>query len=381
MKGLNVYIIDSHVVVRQILARIIRDKDEFIVPECSSGKDVNEVIKTIDTISPDVILLGIDEAASSQGELFYTIRKRYPKLPVIVMPPRSRKGARIAIKCLKEGAVDFITKPEQSNHFTFSRSHFAKRAIPFLKMIPSIKMESMVSPVLPGRTEDASFFDVSPLSGYKHSEIVVIGGCTGGVRSLYKVITSLPASFPVPVIIAQHMPGKYSEELSEDLNRHSALKVQQAKHNGELLPGHVYVAPGGYHTIIKNGGNRRTISLYRGAKVHQSRPSIDILFWSAAQIYGDKTTGILLSGEGEDGIEGAKRIAGKNGHLLAESRDSALLWDLPGTLVSMKLARRSYRAENLGVEIIKRVHLQKNPVLIQNPAALLSVPEQGHIQA
>ncbi|MEX0648545.1 MAG: chemotaxis protein CheB [Balneolaceae bacterium] len=357
MRKTDVCIIDSHVLVRQIISSIIRDEKDISISGCTSGKNEKEVINSIYTHSPDVVFIGIDEPDSRSEKLFLKLRKTYPLLPVIVVTPLNKQGAEIAINALKDGAVEFITKPEKGNCLILSKNHFKKRIIPMLHKVTDFKMEATWGPFLPDQSkkEEISGYSDSPFYNFsRKTELVVIGGCTGGVRSLYKIISSLPSSFPVPVIVAQHMPQIYTGVLSEDLDRHSSLKVIEAKNNSVLLPGYVYIAPGGYHTIVKSNAQRRTLSLYRGPKVHHSRPSLDVLFWSAAQAFREKTLGVLLSGGGKDGVEGARQIRSYGGDLITESKRSSLVWDLPEK-VNRKISRGSYDSENLATEINRRV--------------------------
>lgn len=379
MSRLKAFIIDPHVLVRQTIASIIREEQNISISGCSNGEDENEVMNTIHAVSPDVVLFGIDEPGSASEKLFQKLRKEFPLLPIIVMTPLNKKGANIALKSLREGAVEFITKPERSGCLTLSANHFQKRVIPALRMVPRLNMTAVSGNLLHRGNSDDVF---NPgLSSYynltNRAELVVVGGCTGGVRALYKMISSLPASFPVPVMVIQHMPKIYTESLAIDLDQYSALKVNEAKNINTLLPGYVYIAPGGYHTIIKNDGKRRTISLYKGPKVHRSRPSIDVLFWSAAQMFRDKTFGVLLSGEGEDGVEGSKHIINAGGQVITESRRSAVLWDLPRYVEEKKLSEGSYSADKLSSEIIRRIYSGKQTASEKNQAHIstASVPD------
>lgn len=362
MKEIKAYIIDSNVLVRQTLVNIIRSENGISFFGTSKDASILEYVTDIREKNPDVVFLGINDEDCIERKLFYQLRKVYPSLPIIVITPTNEEGAGIAISCLKHGAVDFISKPENSGRLVLARQHFAKRLVPLIHSIDRLNMDRETNALteipIPKRMLKKSSYSTY-LKRLNHSlELVVIGGCTGGVRSLFSMLPVLPENLSVPVIIVQHMPKTYSRKLAQELNDNSRVTVCEAKNQQVLRAGKVYLIPGGYHAALKNEGLYKTICLHRGPREENSRPSLNVLLRSASYIYRDQLLGIILSGIGDDGVLGARHITDKGGQVILESKESALLWDLPEKLENQGITKETMSAEFLGREIARRVSFQ-----------------------
>jgi two-component system, chemotaxis family, protein-glutamate methylesterase/glutaminase len=355
---LKAVIIDSHVLMRQILASMLRRKENVEIIESINLESGMSLLSMFNENEPDIIFLGIDNYKSVEMQVFGEIRRNYPRVPVVLMTPLSRAGAQIALTGLKKGAVDFITKPERNIGLVLANKHFYKRVLPIISHLSSLNMDVL-------KTSDSlSVSDMEvmrvtserPNQVSNHIDIVVIGGCMGGVTSLYKLISRLPDKIPVPVVIVQHMPKHYTRELADDLDKITPLNVREAQNNSSLLPGQVYLAPGGYHTVVKNTGSRKSLFIHKGPRENHNRPSIDVLFRSAVQAYRNKVLGVLLSGGGNDGVLGANHISDAGGDIIVESEESSLLGQLSAKVLEENLSSGKYRADQLGVEIVKRLY-------------------------
>lgn len=331
MKDIKVYIIDSHVLVRQMMISVLRTISGVKVLGSTSGQDVEGALYNIKKLNPDVVLSGIEHLESDEMQLFSTIRKEWPRLPVIVMAPRNRTGATAVFKALKAGAVDYITLPERYTTVPLAKRHFLKRVVPLLRLTHRLNVDLL---------ENFESGD-SDLSGKlqkfvsdNRTELVAVGGDTGGVKSLVNLLSGLPESFSVPVVVAQHVPRYYGGVLAEELDKITPLKVRIASHESAPLPGHVYIAPGGKHLEVKKDGSFHRMILHQGPREQRCRPSIDALMRSASQACTDKVLAIFLSGGGLDGVKGARDIVGTGGAILVESKKSALLWDLSRHIVN-----------------------------------------------
>lgn len=357
MKQLNVYIIDSCVLMRRTLIHILGNTESVTIIGSTSGKDEEGVIYALNHFKPDVILLGVDENPSIEMHLFSFIRKNRPDLPVILVTPYNKEGATIALSGLKKGAVDYITKPDRKTSLPLAQDHFLKRVVPAVNMIPALNRDLLSSQkcdTIPEETETIhdSSLNFQPNTGM---ELVAVAGCIGGIQSLYRFISGLPDPLPVPIVIVQHIPGIYTDTLVRELNGLTALSVREVKNNCLLSPGQVYVAPGGYHTVVKNQGPRKYLSIHRGPREHKNRPSIDVFMRSASQAFPGKTLAVFLSGGGTDGVLGAKQVADLGGEVILENRESALLWDLPEQLREKGISDGEYSADRLGREIVRRI--------------------------
>lgn len=360
-KELNVYIIDPHVLMRQMFVVMLRNLEGISVIDSTYETSEDHVISVIKKHAPDVIFLGVDRQDSKEMQLFHLLRREYSYIPVILLTPLSKEGAFIAISALKNGAVDFITRPCKKSGLVLANSHFHKRVLPIIKMVPRLNL-NLPAAEKPAATLELESNEVTanrlkqlPIS----ADLVVIGGCTGGVRPLFKVISGLPEQLPVPVVVVQHMPKIYTHVLAEELDRISPLNVREAQNNSLLLPGQIYVAPGGYHTVVKNNESRNKLFIHRGPREHKNRPSIDSFIRSAIQVYRDRVLGVFLSGAGRDGILGAKYLKESGSQVILESEESALLWQLPGKIHDLNFSLGKFPADRLGIEITKQIFSPK----------------------
>ncbi|TVP98934.1 MAG: response regulator [Balneolaceae bacterium] len=355
LREVRVFVIDSDVLMRQILASMLRKKEEVNLT-CSTGFcGVDSIMPKIKEQKPDVIMLGVKSSDSDEMNLFYQLRKEFPDVFVVLLTPLNREGAATALQGLKDGAIDYVTKPDKRIGLILANRHFQKRLLPLIKSIPKLNCERINKPlsVSSSRATTQGFSAGRSRMTPTSTELIVIGSCMGGVTSLYKLISQLPESLPVPVVIVQHMPKIYTEELSLELDRLTPLNVREARVNSVLLPGQIYVAPGGYHTVIKNDSTRNRICLHRGPREHRSRPSIDVLLRSAIQAYGGRVLSIFLSGKGNDGILGAKMVMKHGGNVLLESEESSLIWDMPKRISSLGNGINAVSADSLASVIVK----------------------------
>lgn len=384
MKEIRAYIIDTHVLVRQTITHIIKNTRGIVLAGSSGSVEWKMIGRNIDQSKPDVILLGIDHRQSPQLEIFNKIRSVFPKLPVIVITPLNSEGAEMALNALKKGAVDFITKPFLSTAMVLARRHFEKRVLLLQKIVRRLNLDALSKPD-EKPVDFAAAHQPIPQQQRNSRDLIVIGGCTGGVQALYSLISQLPASLPVPVVVVQHMPKIYTKVFAEDLNRVTPLYVKEVDDSSLLLPGRVYVAPGSKHVIVKSDGVRNRLSLHSGAKEQKCRPSIDVFFRSVSRIYSDKVLGIMLSGGGRDGLEGMEMLAEKGGKILLQDEKSALLWDLPRAIYKRVDKARICPLHDMGHRLgqylgpvengIDSNHLKTNRNLFRNRTGMFNYSE------
>lgn len=356
-----IYIVDPHVLMRQILASMLRKLDGVCVMKSTNSADIDEIQKVMNGRMPDIVFLGIDSMDSEGMNLFHHLRDNYPELPIIVLTSLNETGGNIALHCLKNGAVDYITKPDRTKGLILANRHFYKRVIPIIKSLKDFNLELLkkndpiLTPGMESKEVTLGRLRISP----EKVDLVILAGCLGGVRSLYKLISNLPNYLPVPVIIVQHMPKIYTKQLAAELDRISPLNIREATNKSLLLPGQVYIAPGGYHTVIKNEGSRKMLYMHRGPREHKCRPSIDVTMRSAVQVYNNRILGVFLSGGGNDGVNGARYLYDSGGLIILESRESSLLWDTSHKIHELGVSDGVYNTDQLSKEIMKRV-LSKN---------------------
>ena len=354
MKTIKALVIEPDATVCQRLSEAISKTDDVSMA-VFSGKYDTDLDSQLSAENPDVILLGINHLESDELQLFNRLRKEKPELPILIMTPHNRKGAKIAIDALKKGAVEYVTKTMSLSGAVRSETHFSERLVPVIKAVPRLNRNILMN---------SSYFDKSMESvkrvskdefdkSYIRAELLVIVGCLGGVPSLYLLLSSLPDNLPVPVVVVQHMPKIYTKELATDLERLTGLNVQEAQDGVEMKVGQVYIAPGNYHAKVMRENSKHVICLNSGQKVKGFRPSIDVMLESARKVFGDKVLAVYLSGGGQDGIEGAEVVDFAGGQIIVQNKQSSLLGDLPWKISTLGI--RDYPLDRLGHEITQRV--------------------------
>lgn len=336
VKLIKAYIVDSQVIIRRMMINILRAVHEVELLGATSGKDEEGVMRALDRLEPDVLLLGIEHSESVEMELFHRIREKHPDLAVIVMAPKNVAGATVALETLKSGAVECLSIPDRQAQIPLARRHFLLRAVPALRMIPRLnrgKTQTVHSLLNRNDRDDLTVPDPVEPKNQPRPELIVIGGDSGGVSSLLRLVEELPHPIPVPVVVIQHLPKFYTRALAEELDKLTPMPVREAFDGCELEPGQIYLVPGGQHADLRNRSGRLRLNLHRGPKVQCNRPSIDLLLQSASQACGCHLLTIILSGGGRDGVRGCETVTRSGGTVLVESGESAMLWDLPNRVV------------------------------------------------
>jgi two-component system chemotaxis response regulator CheB len=267
------------------------------------------------------------------------IRKSYPRLPVIMCSGLLETGSTYAVKALLGGASDCVAKPRGTRELgdAFRRELLAK--------IHALCPGSSTSP-----RPAAEAVDLPPPARTR-IEVVAIAISTGGPKALAEVIPRLPSDLPVPVLIVQHMPPEFTKSLADSLARRSTLTVLEGVAGAEVIPGKVYIAPGGRHMLVARRGHRVELSLNDDPPVLSCRPSADLMFQSVAAAYGASVLGVVMTGMGQDGAEGAAAIRKAGGLIFVQDEASSVVWGMPGAVVKAGLHDRVVPLGSLGEAI------------------------------
>ncbi|SHE88729.1 two-component system, chemotaxis family, response regulator CheB [Fodinibius roseus] len=359
MEKMKVLVLDNDIVVRQAIAGILSRESDVVVRV--SG-ELTQSEQLVNEENPDVVLLDIEDSAPDGFTIFNTLRVRFPKLPVVVISSRSEGGAQAALYALRKGAVDVITKPEKSNALLFATRHLAKRLPPMIQGIKRVVGSDALDGWTAGKKEARSLVDTEEQPEKEKAwmnrgpvRLIVIGGSMGGPKALNDILRKLPADFPVPVVAVQHLPKFYTRALARLLKEGSPLAVREALEESALTPGTALLASGGRHCEIAQRGNRPFVKVHRGPRENGDRPSIDVLFRSAARLYGRDVLGIILSGNGVDGLSGARAIREGGGRVIIQDPGDAVVDDLPLSVMGEGLADHYYPAEQISRQLLKHV--------------------------
>ncbi len=308
--------------------------------------DGRQALVRIRELKPDLVTLDIDMPGLDGLGALVEIRKLYPKLPVIMFSTLTERGAMVTLDALARGASDYVAKPSPSE--TSERSHERVRT-ELIRKIKCLCAERAPWPQ-PGPASS-----VPAVRSQSRIDVVAIGTSTGGPGALSELIPQLPADFPVPIVIVQHMPPVFTHLLAERLNTLAPLEVREGKEGEKLQRGQVWIAPGDYHMTVARKGNDFLLGLNRDPQENSCRPAVDVLFRSVAQTYGANVLAVVLTGMGSDGTQGAGAVREAGGEVIVQDEESSVVWGMPGKVVAASLADRVFPLSGIAPEVVRRV--------------------------
>lgn len=321
-KMIKVLIVNDSAFMRMVLKDIIDKQPNMKV--IGLARDGLEAIEKATNLKPDVITLDVEMPKLNGLEALKIIMKKSPT-KVLMVSSLTSEGASITIESLENGAVDFIQKPAGSTSWTFRQvqDELIKKInessdinIDTLKLMKSDKTKVRKPVKLLG------------------DKILLVASSTGGPRSLDKVIPKLPGEINVPILVVQHMPAGFTKSLADRMNRISDLTVKEAEDGDVLQKNYVYVAPGNYHMGLKKiNSGKIQIFLDSSEKINNVRPAADFTFDQAAEIFNSGCVGVILTGMGRDGAKGAFKIKHYGGKIIAESKETCVVYGMPKAVV------------------------------------------------
>ncbi len=311
---IRVLIVDDSAVMRQLLTSLLSSDPDIEV--VGTAPDPHIARERIKALNPDVITLDVEMPRMDGVTFLHKIMTLRPT-PVVMISTLTQAGADITLEALEIGAVDFIAKP--TTNLANAMASLAAELQTKVKGAARARVGRRRVPQTPR---------VRPRSGRPTKKIVVIGASTGGVEALKTLLMGLPPDCP-PTLITQHMPPRFTATFAERLNRECPMTICQATHDEVIEPGHVYIAPGSHHLELHRNGTRNVCRLSDGPMVSGHRPSVDVLFRSAARVAGKSAVGVILTGMGKDGAEGLLELRQAGGTTLGQDEESSLIYGMP----------------------------------------------------
>jgi len=312
----RVLIVDDSAVMRQLLTSLLSDDPEIEV--VGTAADPHIARERIKALNPDVITLDV-EMPLMDGITFLRKIMTLRPMPVVMISTLTQRGAETTLEALEIGAVDFIAKPTGGD-LASGLAELAAELQRKVKAAAGVRVG--VNRVAPA--PEAPRHRPPRLK----EKIVFVGASTGGVEALKTLLMGLPADCP-PTLITQHMPPRFTAGFAERLDRQCPMRVSEAVHDETIEHGHVYIAPGSHHLEIVRVGTRHVCRLSDGPPVSGHRPSVDVLFRSAARVVAKSAVGAILTGMGKDGAEGLLELRQAGGITLGQDEESALIYGMP----------------------------------------------------
>ncbi len=339
---IKVLVVDDSLVMRKTISRMLaKDPAIQVVGTAVDGKDS---LEKVELLKPDVITMDIEMPNMNGLDALKQIMAQDP-IPVIMMSALTREGAEITMEALSLGACDFVTKDfsnlasslaEKETEVITKIKNVARNKVKFLLK----KLDIIKKPV-----------PLSPDQKIRH-EILAIGASTGGPPALQHILKSLPKDFPVPVVIAQHMPKLFTQSFSQRLDAISQLHVKEAEDREVLTPGIALIAPGNTHMALKRRGKEVHVEFVEGPQ-YIYRPSVDLLMSSTARAFEEQSIGVILTGMGNDGLNGMKEMRDKKGYIIAQDEDTCVVYGMPKAVVNANLADTVLPIDKISEEIMR----------------------------
>ena len=339
---LRVMVVDDTVTYRRILSDVIEGLgDAQVVATAPQGK---LALARLEQGPVDLVLLDLEMPEMDGLETLRHIRRLYPDVSVVMISGQNARAAEATIQALEQGALDFVRKPE-GNDPEASRQELREKLKPLLRhvrMRHNLRVEVPTSPPLLAKAPELpppvpSRFVPAPsgLPMPSRFEVLGVGVSTGGPNALGDFIPALPANFPLPILLVQHMPPGFTASLAEHLAKRSALRVCEAAEGEAIRPGTVYIAPGGKHMVVRrrpaNGGEPEAliVGINENPPENSCRPSVDVLFRSMAAQYEGGLLSVIMTGMGSDGCEGVRALKRRGCYCLSQNAESCVVYGMP----------------------------------------------------
>lgn len=342
-------VVDDSVVIRGLIGRWI-DADPALAV-VASHRNGQLAVDDIERSNPDVVILDIEMPVMDGLQALPLMLAKKRDLVIVMASTLTRRNAEISLKALSLGAQDYVPKPESSASISTSVD-FRRDLIDKVKLLGLRKREGGTGARRPMRAETSAgrtvggaaaptvsratpitpqaSFTLRPYSNVR-PRVLAIGSSTGGPQALQSVFRDIgPAIRDVPVLVTQHMPPTFTAILAEHIAKVALCPAAEAEDGQKLMPGHIYVAPGGKHMIVEKTGADVVARLTDDPPVNFCKPAVDPLFDSVAKVYGSASLAVVLTGMGHDGANGARNIAATGGSVIAQDEKTSVVWGMPG---------------------------------------------------
>ena len=355
----RVLVIDDSAAVRRSLADILSADPEIEV--IGTASDPFVAAKRIQAEVPDVITLDVEMPHMDGITFLRKLMSQHP-LPVVMCSSLTEEGSETLMQAMEAGAVDVILKPRiDVAHFLMEAKiricdavKAAARAR--LKRLPRSVRHEARELHAPAKKLTADVMLPAPIAGQSMARttetIVCIGASTGGTESLRVVLEALPANAP-PILIVQHMPERFTATFARRLNGLCQVEVKEAEDGDTALRGRVLIAPGDRHMLLQRSGARYYVSVKEGPLVSRHRPSVDVMFRSAARFAGRNAVGIIMTGMGDDGARGLLELKQAGAHTVAQDEETSVVFGMPKEAIARGAADKILPLDQLAPELLR----------------------------
>ncbi|WP_183085278.1 protein-glutamate methylesterase/protein-glutamine glutaminase [Trinickia fusca] len=329
MQKIKVLCVDDSALIRSLMTEIINAQPDMMV--CATAPDPLVARELIKQHNPDVLTLDV-EMPRMDGLDFLEKLMRLRPMPVVMVSSLTERGSEITLRALELGAVDFVTKPKVG--IRDGMLDYAEKLADKIRAASRARVrQAQAAPqARPGAAAAPAPMFNNPLVSTE--KLIIIGASTGGTEAIREVLVPLPPDAPA-ILIAQHMPPGFTKSFAQRLNGLCRITVKEAEHGERVLPGHAYIAPGHAHLLLARSGANYIAHLSDDPPVNRHRPSVDVLFRSAAQHAGKNAIGVILTGMGRDGAAGLLDMRKAGAYTLAQDEASCIVFGMPREAIAL----------------------------------------------
>ena len=351
MPKTRVVVVDDSALVRSLLTEIInRQVDMECVGAAADPLVAREMIREL---NPDVITLDI-EMPRMDGIDFLGRLMRLRPMPVVMVSTLTERGAEVTMRALELGAVDFVAKPKIG--IADGLRLLAEDITEKVRIASKAHIRKLHQPAAapPGSPAAAKPPSTPPLGRLSTEKIIFIGASTGGTEATKEVLVHLPPDSPA-VVITQHMPPGFTRSYAARLDGLCRIRVAEARDGERILPGHAYIAPGGFHLSVERSGANYIARVQDGEPVNRHRPSVEVLFKSAARVVGPNAVGIMLTGMGADGAKAMKELRDAGSYNYVQDEATCVVFGMPREAINAGAAHEVLPLNQIAPKLIERL--------------------------
>ncbi|HEX7909838.1 MAG TPA: chemotaxis response regulator protein-glutamate methylesterase [Paraburkholderia sp.] len=336
MQKIKVLCVDDSALIRSLMTEIINGQPDMTV--VATAPDPLVARELIKQHNPDVLTLDV-EMPRMDGLDFLEKLMRLRPMPVVMVSSLTERGNEITLRALELGAVDFVTKPKVG--IRDGMLDYAEKLADKIRAAARARVRQ-AAPVQHAAAAQAAHAPVGAAPLFNNpllstEKLIIVGASTGGTEAIREVLVPLPPDAPA-VLIAQHMPPGFTKSFAQRLNGLCRITVKEAEHGERVLPGHAYIAPGHAHLLLARSGANYIAHLSDEPPVNRHRPSVDVLFRSAAQHAGKNAVGVILTGMGRDGAAGLLEMKKAGAYTLAQDEASCIVFGMPREAIALGAA-------------------------------------------
>ena len=355
VRPIRAMVVDDSSIIRNLVTRWLNEAPGIIV--VSSQRNGAGALRDLEASRPDVVVLDVEMPEMDGITALPKLLEMRPDLAVIMASGLTKRNADISLRSLELGARDYVPKPEGTGD-DGGVAEFQRELIEKIRLYAPEQQANPVHPAPPVpaialKTPGSATYQLRPFNKVR-PRVLAIGSSTGGPQALYRLLESVKDEIrEVPVLVTQHMPPNFTVILANHLGKVTGCPALEGTHGEVLKAGTIYVAPGDKHMLVETKGGQPAIAISDAPPVNFCKPAVDPMFESVTGVYGGSVLGVVLTGMGRDGADGALAIANAGGNVLAQDEASSVVWGMPGATARAGACAGVLALEEMGATIAR----------------------------